>query len=249
MSNTVLTKLSNKELKIKSNELVEIINEFRMMESEARISQDENAKPKAMLQHKDFIKKIETELETLKSLDLEGERNFSPSSYIDSQNKKQKCYELNRDGMIQMLNSESALVRFKTTEYINQLEDTIKQVDITVKTKGRLTESEWNKIQKKSIYLNEEIHDRKSLRKFIREYDPMKLDECIDTIAEMTNKMKGSIKHELLDVAIKELKVIDSGLMKDNIKNTYIKDTCTEGIIVLQDVKIGKYKRKLSNLI
>ena len=102
---------------------------------------------------------------------------------------------------------------------------------------------------KKSIYLTNEIHDRKSIRKYIRNYDLMKLDECIDTIAEMCNKMKGDIKHELLDVAIAELKKIDEGLMKDTIKHTYIKDTACAGIIILQDVKIGKYKRKLNRII
>jgi hypothetical protein len=175
-------------------------------------------------------------------------QNILPIFYEDNYGRKQKCYELNRDGMLQMLNSESVLVRYKTIEYINQLENTIKQVDNTVKTKGKLTESDWNKIQNKSIYLTEEIYDRKSLRKYIRNYDFMKLDECIDTIAEMTIKMKGSIKHELLDVAIKELKAIDESLMKDTIKNTFIKDTATEGIIILQDVKIGKFKKRIKAL-
>jgi phage antirepressor YoqD-like protein len=99
------------------------------MESEARLLKDENAKPKAMLQHKDFLKKIETEVETLKSLDLEGERNFSQSSYVNSQNKTQPCYELNRDSMLMMLNSESTLVRLKTIEYINKLEKQINPVE------------------------------------------------------------------------------------------------------------------------
>lgn len=105
-----------------------------------------------------------------------------------------------------------------------------------------------SKWAKQSIYLTNEIHDRKSIRKFIRDYDKMQLDECIDTIAEMTNKMKGSIKHDLLDVAIKELKAIDDRLMKDTIKNTYIKDTASVGIITLQDVKIGKFKKRIKAL-
>lgn len=101
---------------------------------------------------------------------------------------------------------------------------------------------------KDSKYLTEEIHDRKTIRKYIRDYDKMKLDECIDTIANMTNKIKGSVKHDLLDVAIKELKAIDDGLMKDTIKNTYIKDTAQAGIITLQDVKIGKFKKRIKTL-
>lgn len=194
------------------------------------------------------MNKIRKEVKTLEKLGLGGQRNFPSAKYLDEQGKERDCYELTRDGMLPMLNSESTLVRFKTIEYINQLEDTIVKVDKTVRTKGKLTESDWNKIQNKSIYLTEEIHDRKSLRKYIRNYDPMKLDECIDKIAEITIPMKGSIKHELLDIAIKELKVIDESLMKDSIKNTYIKDTATEGIIILQDVKIGKFKKRIKAL-
>ena len=53
-------------------------------------------------------------------------RNISQLLYINNQNKEQPCLLLNRDGMLQMLNSESTLVRYKTIEYINSLEDKIK---------------------------------------------------------------------------------------------------------------------------
>lgn len=178
---------------------------------------------------------------------------FIESSYkTEGNNKTYKCYLVTKMGCEMLGNKlqgeKGILFTAKYVQRFNQLEDTIKQVDKTVKTKGRLTESDWNKIQKKSIYLTEEIHDRKSLRKFIRNYDLMKLDECIDAIVEITIPMKGSIKHELLDVAIKELKTIDESRMKDSIKNTYIKDTATEGIIILQDVKIGKFKKRIKAL-
>ncbi|MBW9154878.1 BRO-N domain-containing protein [Clostridium tagluense] len=101
---------------------------------------------------------------------------------------------------------------------------------------------------KGSIYLTEEIHDSKSIRNYIREYDKMKLDECIDNITEIVIPMKGEIKHKLLDVAIKELKAIDGNLIKDTIKHTYIKDTASAGIIILQDVKIGKFKKRIRSL-
>lgn len=174
---------------------------------------------------------------------------FIKSSYIDGSGKSNKCYLVTKMGCEMLgnkLQGEKGILF--TASYVrrfNELEDTIIQVDTTVKTKGKLSESDWNKIQKKSIYLTEEIHDRKSLRKYIRNFDFMKLDECIDTIAEMTIPMKGSIKHELLDVAIKELKAIEKPLMKDNPKNTYIKDTSINGIVLLQDIKIGKLKTQL----
>lgn len=100
---------------IKSTELVDIINEFRKAEGNNTV-----------LQHKSFMEKVRKEIETLKNLGLKGEQNFLPSSYTNSQNKIQPCFELNRDGMLQMLNSESAYVRYKTIEYINKLEEKVK---------------------------------------------------------------------------------------------------------------------------
>lgn len=101
---------------IKSTELVEIINTFRKEEGN-----------NTGLQHKHFMEKIRKEIETLESLGLKGQPNFRPSSYINLQNKKQPCFELNRDGMLEMLNSESAYVRFRTVEYIDKLEKQLRQ--------------------------------------------------------------------------------------------------------------------------
>ena len=112
-----------KELRITSVELVQIINQFREMEFGILKEKGLNKKDKyTELQHYDFYKKIRKELETLKTLGLGGDGNISESSYINSQNKEQPCFSLNRDGMLQMLNSESAIVRAKTIEYINELE-------------------------------------------------------------------------------------------------------------------------------
>ena len=107
-----------KDNTISSMDLVTIINEFRKAECEDYTE----------LQHKDFLKKIRKELKTLEFLGIKGERNFSPSSYINSQNKEQPCYILNRDGMLQMLNSESTFVRYKTIEYVNKLENKVKEI-------------------------------------------------------------------------------------------------------------------------
>ncbi|MCE5221864.1 MAG: Rha family transcriptional regulator [Clostridium sp.] len=116
MENKLLTLTNDKELRITSVELVSIINDFRKLES------GKTEKDYIELQHKSFITKIEKELEILKSLGLEDEQNILPMWYEDSYGRQQPCYQLNRDGMLQMLNSESVLVRYKTIEYINKLE-------------------------------------------------------------------------------------------------------------------------------
>ncbi|AIY81471.1 phage regulatory Rha family protein [Clostridium botulinum 202F] len=117
MENKLLNLTSDKELRITSVELVDIINDFRRLESKS------TGKEYVSIQHNTFMRKIRNEIETLDLLGLEGQKNFVQSSYVNSQNKVQPCYSLNKDGMLQMLNSESVLVRYKTIEYINELED------------------------------------------------------------------------------------------------------------------------------
>ena len=113
---------------ILSTNLVTIINEFRKVESETN-----EEKRFIELKHRDFMKKIRKEDETLKTLGLNNERNFSLVEYIDKKGEKRPCYELNRDGMIIILNSESAIVRYYTMEYIKKLEEKLKQVTKEVK--------------------------------------------------------------------------------------------------------------------
>ena len=123
MKNELLNiKLSDKGT-IKSTDLVEIINSFRELEG------------KSELQHNDFMKKIRKESETLKSLGLSNEGNFSLIEYTDERNRKKPCYELDKNGMFMILNSESTLVRFKTVEYINKLEE---QVQLLKEEKQKL---------------------------------------------------------------------------------------------------------------
>lgn len=113
---------------ILSTNLVTIINEFRKIESETNES-----KKFIELKHKSLMEKIRKEVETLKILGLNNEQNFLLVEYIDKKGEKRPCYELNRDGMIIILNSESAIVRYYTMEYIKKLEEKLKEITKEVK--------------------------------------------------------------------------------------------------------------------
>lgn len=115
----VIAVIENNELKIKSMELVEIINDFRKLESEA------GGKKYFELKHKEFMRKIRNEIDKLKRVGINDQRSFTLVKYVDKKGEERPCYELNRDGMLQMLNSESALVRYKTIEYIRALEERV----------------------------------------------------------------------------------------------------------------------------
>ena len=117
---------------IKSTELVEIINEFRRVESDA------SGRKYSELRHDTLKDKIKKEIKTMSELGIDTSlQNFMESHYVNSRNKVYDCYELNRDGMLQILNSESVFVRCKTIEYINKLESEIKEQNKEVKLQSK----------------------------------------------------------------------------------------------------------------
>ena len=138
MKELMITEKENRELRITSVELVDIINQFRKAESETI------GKEYKELKHKSFMEKIRKELEILKTLGLKARQNILPGSYIDKQNQERPCYKLNRDGMLQMLNSESTLVRYKTIEYINKLEQENELLKQEINKKANLLLSIYN---------------------------------------------------------------------------------------------------------
>lgn len=109
------------EIEMLSPQVVDMINGFRAEEGNRKV-----------LRHNDFLKSIRKEIEALKNAGVEvGQGNISQSSYINSQNKEQPCYRMNRFWIMQMCNKESALVRFKTQQYIEALENRLKQQQIS----------------------------------------------------------------------------------------------------------------------
>lgn len=137
--------LSDGEMRITSVDTVDIINTFRKIESE------NGGKEYKELSHKDFMKKIRKELEVLESVGLGGGRNISLAEYKDKQGKVRPCYSLNRDGMLMMLNSESVIVRYKTIEYINKLEEELIRRNQTENTpRVYYRTKRWEEIQDKS---------------------------------------------------------------------------------------------------
>lgn len=107
---------NNQETTMTSLEVVELINKFRKEEGNETVKE-----------HKDFMRSIRNEIEILKKSGIGAERNFSLGSYIDKNNQQRPCYRMNKAGIMQMLNKESALVRYKTQEYIEVLENKLKQ--------------------------------------------------------------------------------------------------------------------------
>lgn len=135
------------DMKINSVELCNKINEYRKLEGN-----------KIEKKHKVLLRDIRDEIKALENVGIEGQHNFVPSSYVNSQNKKQPCFEMTRDGALQILNKESAFVRYKTTEYINTLEKQVDELDFLIARSLRtdLTKEERIEIERRRAELSKE---------------------------------------------------------------------------------------------
>ena len=103
-----IIKMTNEDIvTMTSLEIVELINNFR--EEEGNTTKKE---------HRDFMKSIRKEIETLEKAGITNGGNFSLVSYIDAKGEERPCFKMNKAGIMQMLNKESALVRYKTQQYI-----------------------------------------------------------------------------------------------------------------------------------
>ena len=120
-----MNEMMNREIRMTSVEVTEMINQFREMEN-----LENDKRRSSPMEHKSLMRKIREEVEVLESMGLVGQQNFAPSSYVNSQNKEQPCYSINRDGIIQICMSESALVRYKMIEYINKLESELEKTKL-----------------------------------------------------------------------------------------------------------------------
>lgn len=101
----------NKEFEITSLQLVDVINNFRKEEG--------NDKKK---RHDILLRDIRDEIKALESVSLNNAHNFEEVEYIDKKGESRPCFSMNKAGAMQMLNKESAVVRYKTQLYIEQLE-------------------------------------------------------------------------------------------------------------------------------
>lgn len=104
---------NNVELCMTSLELTELINKFRQEEG------------KGAKDHSDYLKVIRKEVETLEKLGISNEGNFSlvKKGYKDKKGEWRPCYKLSKFGIMTLLNRESSLVRYKTQQYITELEN------------------------------------------------------------------------------------------------------------------------------
>lgn len=124
MSNTLVPQNNNigvDKIEMLSTEVVDMINGFRAEEGNKKV-----------LRHKNFMASTKKEIEALKNAGVEvNGLNIKLVEYTDKKGEKRPCYKMGKQMILQMCNKESALVRFKTQQYIEALENKLKQQQIS----------------------------------------------------------------------------------------------------------------------
>ena len=113
-----MNKLVTKGINMNHVELCELINKLREEEGNRK-----------QLDKSDLLKKIKREVKVMKSMGIFNEGNFSLVEYKDKKGEMRPTFLMNRDGILQMAASESVYVRAKIIEYINALENKLKEQD------------------------------------------------------------------------------------------------------------------------
>lgn len=115
----------DKEIRMTSKEFEELVNKFRLEEN------------KTYKEHKTIMRDIRNEIKPLLDLGI-NQNNFVLIEYIDEKGEKRPCYSMNKSAIMQILNRESAIVRYKTQQYIEALENKVKEPQLTVKQQLQL---------------------------------------------------------------------------------------------------------------
>lgn len=175
---------------------------------------------------------------------------FIESSY-KSGNRDYKCYLCTKKGCEMLGNKlqgeKGILFTAKYVEAFHDMKDALVEIETTIQEHGALTQSEWNKIKKKSKYLTENIHSGKSTKEYIKGCDLMHLQDVIDEVYNVAKPCKGDIRYEILDSAIKTLTDISSEYDYSNPMNTFIKTVADNGVIKLQSIQTEKLVRETDN--
>lgn len=160
MTNLAITQAET--VTMTSLEVVELINNFRKEEGNEVIKE-----------HKTFMRDIRKEIEILKKLNVRVENIFVPYSYVAENGKTNPCYKMNKTGIMQMLNKESASVRYRTQQYIEILENKLKQPS------KQLSAMELLKLQYKALEeQDQKIEEVKEDLKDFKEDIPLFTVEC-----------------------------------------------------------------------
>ena len=151
---------NNAEVRMTSKELCDLINAFRKEEG------NETEK-----RHDHLLRDIDNEVKALQNVGISTFPNFGETTYVDG-TRKYRCYSLTKDAVMQMLNKESAVVRYKTQQYITALEEELKANSLPV--------------PQGPVLIGSNPYHNRLIRKNINQLDTADIPRYINNLLEQT---------------------------------------------------------------
>ena len=151
---------NNTEVRMTSKELCDLINAFRKEEG------NETEK-----RHDHLLRDIDNEVKALQNVGISTFPNFGETTYVDG-TRKYRCYSLTKDAVMQMLNKESAVVRYKTQQYITALEEELRANSLPV--------------PQGPVLIGSNPYHNRLIRKNINQLDTADIPRYINNLLEQT---------------------------------------------------------------
>jgi phage regulator Rha-like protein len=136
-----------------SLEVVDLINRFRIEEGNTTVKR-----------HDVLLRDIDNEVKALKNVGISTFHNFVECSRIKD-GRHYRMYKLSKSAIMQILNKESAVVRYKTQQYIEALENRL-----TAKTLTVALEKKDEEIKRLERLIGLRTKDKFSYGKIIKEH-------------------------------------------------------------------------------
>ena len=186
--------MSNEVVRMTSKELCDLINVFRKEEG------NETEK-----RHDHLLRDIDNEVRALENVGISTFPNFGESSYSEGA-RKYRCYSLTEEAVMQMLNKESAVVRYKTQQYIKALKEQLMVQTIDYDSKyGRYR---IRKTFAESKNLRETYEEYAALSKIERDAKRIDNKDRIRSCKTIINVLEEKIANEVLSLKPSELLAI-----------------------------------------
>ena len=230
----------NNNITMTSLEVVDLVNKLRAEEGNDKVKR-----------HDVLMRDIRNEIKALESIGI-ADHKFVEGSYIDKQNQERPCYILNKQGIMQMLNKESAYVRYKTQQYIEALEDRLSRPSYMIEDPVARAEK-WIEEEKYRQFL---LTENKELKPKADKFDNFMSKDGTFGFKDLVKYLNEALNKTIKETEVREFLVKKRIIYKQGRKYVISQDGVREGYGVMRDNivhdinrPITRYTDKLRDLL
>lgn len=169
--------------------------------------------------HSDIMRDIRDELEKLENGGVDGQRKFALSSYTTEQNKEMPCYQLTKEGVLQLAARYDAVVRAKLIELAMKQDQQIQlhnlspqlQLLINIETEQKLLRQEFKATTHKVIEAEHKVTEVKEELQGMRDIITLDTRSWREDTSRIINKIAQKLggNEHIRDVRTEAYQLLD----------------------------------------